>query len=364
MKLPHPSIETIHSKEIGINIPIPKTQIECKIYPARILFFNIGETTPCREIGLSIQGPVEKFLLKLNLLVGRIEVSFKDKVGFYSYCIEAGTGCISLTVDRTPPKGLGYIDYTAPSLKIPGYSLLKRKESYLIHLHAEERQLSTEFLELGVHKKLDWQRIEERMDLNQIVPIWMRLGQFFSNKTPRVFPGTLKYLEELDLLIQDHQRNKIEKALTLLLQVGFEGVLSPRIMDVHHQGILQESEDQSLQSALPLLSHGAKLLRSLFIQEQEKEISILPCIPPLFRVGRFYTLTSLGDELLYEWTNGKLKILSLHSAATRKVYLILPKEIKHARLRTHNRERGCKFMNGGEILLQKDKNIFLDRFEK
>jgi hypothetical protein len=72
----------------------------------------------------------------------------------------------------------------------------------------------------------------------------------------------------------------------------------------------------------------------------------------------------LEDEILYEWTNGKLKILSIHSAASRKVFLVLPKEIKRARVRANIRDRGTVLVNGGELFLKKDKKVFLDRFEK
>lgn len=373
MKVTHPLVETVHSKQMGIPIPIPKTQLECRIYPARVQFFVIGEKVPSKEIAFSIKGPVENFLLKLNLSIGRVEVSFKDQLGFYSYFIEAKKKDLVLVLDRAPKKGIEIVNLSSSKAT---KEVLQRKEAYSLNLPAEEIDTSCDFLELGVHKKLDWQNMIIQEDLHRIIPIWMRLGHFFSTKKDTLAKeaaGSLRFLKEVNQAVEQDKRNQVYTLLQLLLKVGFEGILSPRIEDAYHQGILEEAKASSKESALPLLSYGAKILRSLFFKENDSEkpdsdkqasLYILPCIPAEFRVGRFYTKTDHEDELLFEWSNGKLKILSINPGANRRVFLHLPKEIKYARVRLHAKDSGKKLLNGAELQLVEEKKLFIDRFEK
>jgi hypothetical protein len=160
--------------------------------------------------------------------------------------------------------------------------------------------------------------------------------------------------------IAQGEKETVLEAFENLFRAAFEGVLVPRLIDTDYQGIVQQT-DNVPGSALPLLTESGKLIRSLFIQQKQGEIALLPCLPPQFHSGRF-----LGADLDFEWSKKTLKRVLIHSAAGGEMHLKLPKRIRSFRMRLgrKNIQKGTVDAQGRAVLcLEGNHTAELDRFE-
>jgi hypothetical protein len=148
-----------------------------------------------------------------------------------------------------------------------------------------------------------------------------------------------------------------------LFLTGFEGILSPRLSDTAHQGIVLEGRFS--ESSLILLTEGAKYIRALFFKETAEHWDFLPCLSPEFHAGRFVQLsTKAGDKIDFEWSKKLLQKVIIHSESDREILICLPKPLKSCRLRTSLKEKGSRHSMEKPIILRPSQKLFLDRFEK
>src|SRR5262249_29172000 len=168
------------------------------------------------------------------------------------------------------------------SSKVVG-ATLNPKDQVLIFTRWEQQFFKTflpsetDRMSLGNHKAQDWQLIKRRCDLVEILPFWRRLGLLVPKIKSVSLPGTASLIHTCHELIIHKKREKIARSLKNLFLAGFEGILSPRLNDHDYQGIVSTSE-QSILSGNPfvLLSEGAEIIKSLFVQNNQNELFILP----------------------------------------------------------------------------------------
>ncbi|HUD02270.1 MAG TPA: hypothetical protein VMR37_08065, partial [Rhabdochlamydiaceae bacterium] len=210
---------------------------------------------------------------------------------------------------------------------------------------------SLERLSLGMSKALDWEQVRRRHEMAEIFPIWFRLGQMVPQQSGRV------------KLLQECEKTEVEALYLKLFLAGFEGILCPRLSDTDHQGIVPEGNFS--ESALVLLTEGAKYIRSLFFKETSDSWSFLPCLAPKFHAGRFLQLkTKAGDKIDFEWSKKLLQKVIIHSESEREILICLPKPLKSCRLRTSLKEKVTRHSMEKPLVLVPRQKLFLDRFEK
>jgi len=307
----------------GSSCVIPWSSFKVEAFPALLIFENLI-TFQKQEYRLNWKGPVLDFTLELDLEKGVVWIYGKTQEGHRRICIEMGEDGILL--DK--------------KLIVPGVKLKP---------HALER------LSLGLSKTLDWELVSRRHEMAEILPVWMRLGQmvYFSGKAKAGTAALLQECEKLD----------VAKNYLKLFLAGFEGILSPRLSDTDHQGIVPEGHFS--ESPLVLLTEGAKYIRSLFFQEREDRWEFLPCLSPQFHAGRFLQLvTKAGDKIDFEWSKKLLQKVIIHSATDREVFMGLPKPLKSCRFRTSLKEKGFRHEMENSLKLAAGQVVFLDRFEK
>ena len=183
-------------------------------------------------------------------------------------------------------------------------------ERFFSHEHSFHLPKNIERLSFGVHKAQDWEMVLRRMDMKEILPVVYHLSQ----KVP-----------------------KEEEAGRFEYRSFFEEMLVPQ---------------KGLHSAFTEI-------RSQFVQEEEKELTLLPNSP--FTAGRMTNVkTSFGfvDML---WVKGSLQKVTLHIKQLEDLVLKLPMGVKTFRIKEHLAERG-RVVKVGELMKLSPGTLYLDRF--
>jgi hypothetical protein len=303
----------------GTSCMIPWSSYKIQAFPALLIFEDLA-TSKKHEYQLDWKGPVFDFTLELDIEKGVVWVYGKTEDGHRRICIEMQED--GITIDKK---------WVVPGTKVAPHGL--------------------ERLSLGVSKTLDWELVARRREMAEILPIWFRLGQMVA---PLVgTPSLLKSCDKLDVV----------KTYLKLFMTGFEGILSPRLSDTNHQGIVPEGLFS--ESPLVLLTEGAKNIRSLFFKETDKSWEFLPCLSPEFHAGRFIEVTTeAGDKIDFEWSKKLLQKVIIDSAREGEILICLPKPLKSCRLRRSLSEKGIRHVIEKPLILAPSQKLFLDRFEK
>ena len=227
-----------------------------------------------------------------------------------------------------------------------------------------------ERLSLGMHKAQDWDLVHRRLDCKEIFPHWFVLASSIPSKDLSVenATGNFSLLNVCRKKIEHLEKETVLQAFEHLFLSAFEGVLVPRLTDLGYQGIVPEPQNAPHGSSLPLLTESGRLIRSLFFQEKDGELSLLPCLPPQFHCGRMLRMRTSNQEMLdFEWTKKSLRSVLITSASGGEIHLKLPKEIRHCRL-TSGKMVTKKVAVDSEgrvvLFLEANRTFQLDRLER
>lgn len=331
----------------GVSCLLPGSFWKITAFPTRILLDNLygkGGFT----ISLALQGPMRDFTLVQDLEKGVVRLFGESQKGYFRLVISRLETGIQLFFEKTPEEGLSYQIGGVEERATP-------KTVRLIPLEREHPIVTPpkSRLSLGIHKAQDWDLIMRRGDLQEIAPFWIRLAEWLPEirEDKRVF-GALKLLEPRLALLK--------KAFL----VGFSGILVPTLQDDLFLGILAEEKIPEDLSPLHFLKQGASILRSLFFEEKEGEVALLPLLPREFYAGRFVHLAlQNGGFLDLEWSKEMLRRVVIHPHVSQKIKLSLPKKIRRFRLKRNPKERGKTVHCDELVSLNAGESVYLDRFE-
>ncbi|NGX58170.1 MAG: hypothetical protein K940chlam3_01075 [Chlamydiae bacterium] len=303
----------------GIKVPIPGTSSSVQIFPALLKFFEGSEIQ--KEVPLEIEGPVKEFTAQLDLTKGYIKVWGHGQNGYFRYYIFGSSNCPEISFDKVP--------------KI---------------VTSDFEQLS-----LGSNKSQDWAGVMRRGDLTEIFPLWYLLGQMVPETPIKSNEGTLHLLQDCHSY-EDFRR---------LWLAGFEGIMSPRLEDTDYQGFQLPLVQTPSQSPLPLLTKGWQFIRTLFFEERDEALHILPNVSKEFHCGRIVGLSTQDDSKVnLEWTKKKLRRMEIRSTNDCEKKIVFPKGFKSFRLRTKKTEKGERMPCDTILKLEKGKSYIIDNLKK
>lgn len=202
-----------------------------------------------------------------------------------------------------------------------------------------------ERLSLGNRKAQDWEGVLKRGDMAEWMPCLFCLGQKVPRVKPQKLTGTAHLLKMSD-----------EKSLQALFQAGFSKLLVPRLNDDQHQGLVPYEKEEG--SPFYLLQEGAKLIRSLFFQQDERRIAFLPALLTSLHAGKMVGLKAPGIGTIdFEWSKKQIRSAYIRAAVSGEILL----EVKAKTVRVNRRER---VSTKEPLCLHEGKTYLLDRFEK
>lgn len=337
---------------------LPRTHLKVQIFPARVDFSLFS-------LNWDIQGPVKDFTVELDLELQQIVVCGKTKQGYMRYRLQAQADGIAIILDKIPSHTLG-----CHVSQVNQTHSLSRGETLLIPHNFAEQQFTRERLSLGMHKAQDWQLIKRRLDLKEIFPIWMRLGQMtppalLSSSTK----GNLSLLSACAAVVEEERKSEVISAFTELFLAAFDGICVPRLVDTDYQGLSPfaaiEAGDPS---PLPILNYGAFLIRSLFFKETSDTLALLPCLPADFHAGRMLEMHTLQkDQIDFEWSKKQLRTLCIRPCSERQLRLKLSRQLSSCRVRSSSKEGGKEHpITNGILSLDISPGVpfLIDRFQK
>lgn len=281
------------------------------------------------EIPLSITGPVVDFTLQQDLEKHCVFVFGKAKEGYFRLRITASDSGFDVKGEKGP----------VVSSRIDQEVLFASARSF-------------ERLSLGNHKAQEWDLVQKRSDLKEILPVLFVLGQKIPLIASQPLTGTARLLE------LPKERNLIAQGVESFLKAGFSQILVPRLNDDQHQGLVPNELAKG--NPFFIIQEGAKMVRSLFFRQNERRLAFLPQLPVPLDSGRMIGLKAPGvGEIDFEWTKKTMRRAILRVSTSGEVLFDLPKEIKSFRVGKKKRQKATE-----PLLLESGKVYFLDQFQK
>lgn len=349
------------SHEVGTSVLLPGSGWKMVACPARIELENIiaakeGQT---HTIVPHIVGPLSAFTMMQDLERRWVRIFGQGPKGYFSYRLKASSHEITLFLERGPQEG---ISFTFDGV----IKTLKRKEEMILPADtlAFPRK-GSEKMHFGCTKQQDWSLVKRRLLVEEILPIWFHLGKDIPSH-PILSVGTSRLLAKCQEMIQGKQSDKIGQAFLDLFQVGFEGILTPRLVDVYHHSYEENPEPVPEEaSPLSLLGEGARLIRKLLIDLEGNTLKILPCLPKELHAGRFVDIACSKTLTAHlEWSKKLIRRVVLRPTEDQELALQLQPSVDSFRLRHGRAGRGHTYKAGETLSLQADTLVILDRFQK
>lgn len=349
---------------------LPGSTLELQIFPTVIRIYDLAaqERRLLGEIAFDAVGPLADFTIQLDLEKQRLMIWGHSINGFLRYSIYAADQGRSLvfTLEKEPSPPL---HWCCP--KTFAHTIQDRVHTFMLPASrpATPPLLTQERLSLGNHKAQDWTLIQRRLDLSEILPIWLRLGQLLpaSSATLEPLTGTTSLLTRCNEVIRSGHPECIAPQFLNLFMAGFHGMLSPRLVDDQYQGIPVEplATDNHSLSPLLLLTEGASLIRSLFIQQRGSFIDILPALPPQFHAGRYLDLVCRDiGKLNIEWSKKAIRRMVMTAEYDGEVTFGFHRDLRRFRLRRSMQDKGKVMSCGDTLSIVAGERYLLDRFER
>ncbi|CDR34963.1 hypothetical protein [Criblamydia sequanensis] len=325
------------TRKPGTLLLIPGTSLGVKIYPAKLFFFELDSKTPnpLFEMDLNFEGIASRFLALADLERGRIQVQFNTSQGErVVYRLLREENKILFVFDKKPSSLTLWLNKN-PTIE---------EEFFVLPYSPKGEQIPVkERLSLGVNKAQDFDKIKERSSLKELIPLWFFLGSL----TPR----------GKDPLQSFSKKEELEDFLEKTLQLEFSGILAP---DASKTSYLAPHNKPLEHSPFSILNEGYLLIKSLFIQETEDTLFILPHLPPFCKTGRLKAALTNGFIEL-EWRKHKVLKLIYHSFEDQKLNLKMGTLIKQCRF-SDSKESKINITNFLNISFKKGHSYYFDKF--
>lgn len=331
------------SHQPGMCFLIPHTPLGVCVFPTRLVFLNLkGQALP-DPIDFPLKGPFKDFTVQQDLDRGPLTVWGWSQEGYFRYQIKAEQGRLMLAWEKTPRSDL---------------------QNRVLSSSVEMQPLSQERLSLGMHKAQAWPALRNRLNLKELIPVWLQLARLVPQEiASSLRTGNFLLLDAVKEYIAKGTRAAVLGPLNSFFLSAFSGVFVPRLRDNEYQGLMDPAGVDERAAPLPLLTESAALIRSLFYREcGEQQVSLLPCIPADFHCGRMiHVESSLFEALDFEWTKGALRRVEFATSFDGELILQLPKGITACR--KQGKETVAVSKEGQAILtVTQGQNVKLDRF--
>lgn len=321
----------------GCSYVLPRTSLVFTIYPTLVKWHDLSDPGNSGELRVRVTGPVKGFTSQLDLERGLITVWGHATEGHYKF--------------RIQPNNRSFVITKLKDVIIDG----DYKEST-----SKESPLTQERLYLGVSKKQEWETLDRRCDLKELLPIWYSLSQQVPTE---VCAESTSLYEQCKILIEQKDRVNIGTSVRSLYQSAFGQVFVPRLHDEDHQGFVLPAF--SATTPLAILSAGRELIRSLFISFHNHSIDILPALPTEFHCGKLIKVRAKDyGEIDIEWTKKTVRRLIFRCEKDVELQFNFQNHLRSFRLRRLG-DRAFKSIDCAEGLsFTSGQTYLLDNFRK
>lgn len=357
----------------GTTFILPGSSFRIQLFPGLFKVDDLSQVIPkpLAAVAFDIKGPLKEFSVEQDLEKGSLRVWGKSSMGFFRYRLVALADVkgIAIEFEKAPEQGVQCSCEGLWQLRAvakAGDTLFLAQEPIYNDTYKPYLIPKIDRLSLGNHKSQDWELIRRRRNFAEIFPIWHRLGQLVPHCDKNLAIGTLTLLEECRQIAAENTPEHILPHFEKLFLAGFESGLTPRLTDTDFQGIsLPSIIPDAKASPLELLTRGSALIRSLFVQCNDKAIYLMPALPPEFHCGRLIDVSCAEKgSLSIEWTKKALRCITFNSTFSHKFAFIFSTGEKRCRLRHSYKDRGTAYCAGTPIETIAGQCYWFDNFEK
>lgn len=344
---------------------LPGSPFKVTIFPALVKIYSLyPKEKLLLTLHFSILGPLKNFTISQDLEKGSLLTWGDSPKGFFRYslkALEAGNG-IELHFDKTPKEGV-HCAFEG-EWNHPPINALPNTRVFLGSKNTDNTNTwsphHTVRLSLGNSKAQDWEQIRRRQDMREIFPLWHLLGQY----VPEVEGGPFVLLKECEMAIHSNKPENIIPAFNKLFLSGFQYAMVPRLRDDEWQGIAETFPNEDT-SPLPILTQGAKLIRSIFIRHTDNQIDILPSLPPEFSCGKMLNIPC-GDlgTIDLEWTKKTIRRINFHSKVTKELIFSFYDHEKECHIRSSYKDKGTIHPTNAPFFVKEGENYWFDNFRR
>lgn len=335
------------SHSSGHHVMVPGTLVALQVFPTELSWGPLGGQ--CSFMTLDLKGPIDPFTVEQDLDAKLVRIYGQSQKGYFRMSVKVEkTGSLMLRFEKTPADGIS-ITYQEEVKRFFSGDAFPMCLMELNELSSQEK------LFLGIGKQKEWERMRDRKDLREILPLWYALGNTFPREKEEntFFPA-------LDEAISKKERQKAYDLLLLTYLAHFSAGLFPRKEDAEKQGIAP-----LVDSAKDLLPQGSKSIRSLFFQDKEDGWHFLPCLPSQFVCGKMTDIQAEnGCTIDLEWTKHRLRKMKIVVPRDQELRLHLPTEIKTFRMKRSFKDRGKVLSTPVEVFTVPAGEIWLDLFQR
>lgn len=342
----------------GVPLILPGSPFALKIYPQQLLIEDLRRCTEIGRLKNHLKGPIKDFTVLQNLDQGAIEVWGFTPQGYFGYRIKALEACQGMVISPLS-QAKEPLDWEATGEWNAAVEqkncFFSRDPSFRKTVEATNER---EILHLGNNKQQDWDLIQRRSDLTEILPIWYLLGQWSPEERMGEQPSLFSLCAAS---IESGHHDRIASRFTDLYQAAFTGMLCPQLWDTHYQGFALPPIDA--ESPLALLSEGTQLIRRLFVRQNGPEVALLPALPPQFHCGRMKNvkLPGIGTCDL-EWTKKTIRRLVLRASENVEIFLKVQSQVHQYRMRTKEGLCGVVCNASDRLPLKAGYTYLMDHF--
>jgi hypothetical protein len=349
------------SENPGSKSFVPLTDWEVEAFPTLLMLKNAKDNR-LFHLHFNFNGPVSQFKMFLNLEKDLILVQgFDPHQQFFRYQIQKKEQSIEIVFKKGINLDQIHFDINCPLEVQTEKKTIKIKIPDLRSMEA----VSREILLLGMHKKQDIDLMLRRNDPKEILPLWFQLAQLLPTCVDHS-QGLCHLIDRMNHHIHLKEKPLFARDLQYFIPASFTSFLMPRLNDENHTGIEKKEKFEVVHAdKIALITKGKKILRSLFLDQKNDAIEILPCLPISFSSGHCMDWVIEDRGLLsFAWSNHHLKKISFAANKDFDLLLHLPHGIKEFRMRKERSDKGIKIHAQEKISVKAGEEYFFDRFTK
>ncbi len=209
-------------------------------------------------------------------------------------------------------------------------------------------------LSFGSHKAQNMNKMVERADPAEFLPLWFALAQYYPDA------GTFEAGDSLLNDVKISERLDLYQAWKNLFLSGFSEWMIPRNFDEGYHGFSKPPVMGN--DPFQMFTVGAVLIKEMFVKFDGSQLCILPRLPPELHCGRLVNLEVPGlGTISIEWSKKEIKKIILNPSVSIDLLIVHPKRIQGCRLKVGNRTSRQTIEK--LIKLEKNEVIFFDQFQ-
>lgn len=297
----------------GIQGWLVGSNLYAQFFPTAFFMYDVSGAQKA-SITFSLTGPVAEWTVFFDMLRQKTTVQGVSPSGFFRFELLVEQKGIFLKSLKSDLSG-----------KCNGKQCVfeKKKKFVLVEGDFSFPRFKGPQLLLGMNKDPNLDRILLHPNMLEILPLWYQMAM----PKKRMLDAT-SLLGSLSGLIEEKKRLQVIEKCMQFFTAGFSGFFVPKKEDTLFLGYQEPLLPKDFVVA-DVHEMCVALIRSLFLEEKENSLSLLPCLPKECVCGHLLREKLLsGSQISLEWRKGMLRRALIHPVQDETISLVLQHGIK------------------------------------